>query len=61
MSKMFTDIKEVCAYIDNLLLITNGDWDSNLQKLNKVLGRLRCAGLKVNTQKSFLVAKNSST
>eukprot|EP00957_Ditylum_brightwellii_P093013 7081936-Ditylum_brightwellii.AAC.1 len=46
------DIKEVCAYMDNLLLITHGDWDSHLQKLNKVLGRLKHAGLKVNAQKS---------
>eukprot|EP00957_Ditylum_brightwellii_P086153 6555253-Ditylum_brightwellii.AAC.1 len=53
MSKMFADIKEVCAYINNLLLISNGDWGSHLQKLDKVLVRLKCAGLKVNAQKSF--------
>eukprot|EP00957_Ditylum_brightwellii_P023485 1772079-Ditylum_brightwellii.AAC.1 len=53
MSKMFTDIKEVHAYINDLLLITNGDWDSHLQKFDKFLGRLKCAGLKVNAQKSF--------
>eukprot|EP00957_Ditylum_brightwellii_P035412 2684947-Ditylum_brightwellii.AAC.1 len=40
------DIEEVRAYIDNLLLITNGDRDSHLQKLDEVLGRLNCAGLK---------------
>eukprot|EP00957_Ditylum_brightwellii_P002626 202142-Ditylum_brightwellii.AAC.1 len=31
MSKMFANIKELHAYIDNLLLITNGDWDNHLQ------------------------------
>eukprot|EP00957_Ditylum_brightwellii_P075986 5775747-Ditylum_brightwellii.AAC.1 len=53
MSKIFTDIKEVRAYTDDLLLITNGNWDSHLQKLDEVLDRLKWAGLKVNTQKSF--------
>eukprot|EP00957_Ditylum_brightwellii_P064533 4897221-Ditylum_brightwellii.AAC.1 len=61
MSKMFADIKEVHAYIDDLPLITNRHWDSNLQKLDEVLGRLKCAELKINVQKSFLVTKNSST
>ena len=53
MSKIFADIKELCVYINDLLLITNGYWDSNLQKLDKVLGRLKRAGLKANAQKSF--------
>eukprot|EP00957_Ditylum_brightwellii_P022467 1695230-Ditylum_brightwellii.AAC.1 len=53
MSKMFAYIKEVHVYIDNLLLITDGDWDSHLQKINKVLGRLKCAGLKIKAHKSF--------
>eukprot|EP00957_Ditylum_brightwellii_P000824 65518-Ditylum_brightwellii.AAC.1 len=53
MSKIFTDIKEVCAHIDNLLLNTNRYWDSHLQKLNKVLDRLNHVGLKVNTKKPF--------
>eukprot|EP00957_Ditylum_brightwellii_P012393 936307-Ditylum_brightwellii.AAC.1 len=54
---MFADVKEVHAYIDNLLLLTNGDWDSHLQKLDEVLGRLKCAGLKVNANKSFFGCK----
>eukprot|EP00957_Ditylum_brightwellii_P076977 5850165-Ditylum_brightwellii.AAC.1 len=53
MSEMFADIEEVHVYINDLLLITNRDWDSHLQKLDKVLGRLKCAGLKVNAKKSF--------
>ena len=36
MSKKFADIEEVRAYIDNLLLITNGDQDNHLQKLDEV-------------------------
>eukprot|EP00957_Ditylum_brightwellii_P131616 10037957-Ditylum_brightwellii.AAC.1 len=61
MSKMFADIKEEHAYTDDLLLITSRDWDSHLQELNKVLGRLKHAELKLDAQKSFLVTKNSST
>eukprot|EP00957_Ditylum_brightwellii_P001687 130690-Ditylum_brightwellii.AAC.1 len=53
MSEIFANIKEVRAYINYLLLITNGIWDCHLENLNKVLDRLKCAGLKVNTQKSF--------
>eukprot|EP00957_Ditylum_brightwellii_P152066 11578554-Ditylum_brightwellii.AAC.1 len=53
MSEIFADIKEVRAYIDDLLLITNVDWDSHLQRLNEVLGRLKRTGRKVNAQKSF--------
>eukprot|EP00957_Ditylum_brightwellii_P175341 13348231-Ditylum_brightwellii.AAC.1 len=53
MSEIFADIKEVHAYNNNLLLITNRDWDSHLQKLDKVLERLKCAGLKINAHKSF--------
>eukprot|EP00957_Ditylum_brightwellii_P100447 7656718-Ditylum_brightwellii.AAC.1 len=34
-SKMFTDIKEVCACINDLLLITNSSWKSHLEKLDE--------------------------
>eukprot|EP00957_Ditylum_brightwellii_P106521 8127591-Ditylum_brightwellii.AAC.1 len=44
--KLPMGIEEIHAYIDNLLLITNRDWDNHLQTLNKVLGRLRYEGLK---------------
>eukprot|EP00957_Ditylum_brightwellii_P031665 2401569-Ditylum_brightwellii.AAC.1 len=46
MSKMFTNIEEVRVYIDDLLLITNSDWESHLETLDKVLDRPKCAGLK---------------
>eukprot|EP00957_Ditylum_brightwellii_P182120 13875942-Ditylum_brightwellii.AAC.1 len=53
MSEMFTDMEEVHAYIDNLLLITTGSWENHLEKLGQVLGRLNQTELKVNAQKSF--------
>eukprot|EP00957_Ditylum_brightwellii_P021863 1648891-Ditylum_brightwellii.AAC.1 len=53
MSKLFANIKEVRAYINNLMLITTRSWENHLEKLNTVLDRLKQASLKVNTQKSF--------
>ena len=47
------DLEYVRAYIDDLLIITNGSLDDHLDKLKIVLGKLRNAGLKVNAKKSF--------
>ncbi len=41
------------AYIDDLLCILRGTLEDHLDKLEEVLKRLRDAGLKVNTAKSF--------
>jgi hypothetical protein len=43
----------VRAYIDDLLCITRWTLEDHLDKLEEVLKRLRDAGLKVNTTKSF--------
>ena len=42
------DLEYVRAYIDDLLVITNGSFDNHLDKLKIVLSKLRKAGLKVN-------------
>jgi hypothetical protein len=47
------DLEYVRAYIDDLLVITRGTLEDNLEKLREVLRRLREAGLKVNATKSF--------
>ena len=44
---------DVRAYIDDLLCITRETLEDHLDKLEEVLRRLRDAGLKVNTAKSF--------
>jgi hypothetical protein len=46
-------LEYVRAYIDNLLVITRGSLVDHLEKLREVLKRLRKAGLKVITAKSF--------
>ena len=47
------DLEFVRAYIDDLLCITTGSFEDHLEKLDKVLAKLRRAGLKVNAKKSF--------
>ena len=53
MGNLMQDLEYVRAYIDDLLVITKGDWADHLTKLEQVLVRLQEAGLKVNAKKSF--------
>ena len=53
MSNLMYDLEYVRTYIDDLLVITNGDWTDHLNSLEAVLKRLQDAGLKVNAKKSF--------
>ena len=54
MSTLMDGLAFVRAYIDDLLVITNGSWTDHLEKLEVVYKRLFKAGLKVNAKKSFL-------
>ena len=47
------DLEYVRAYIDDLLILSKGDWDDHLMKLDEVLQQLENAGLKVNAKKLF--------
>ncbi len=49
---LMASLEFVQAYMDNLLSITRGILDEHLQKIEKVLTRLRDAGLKVDAAKS---------
>ena len=53
MSTLMQDLEYVRTYIDDLLCITNDNWDDHLEKLDEVFKRVRKAGLKVNAKKSF--------
>ena len=53
MGNLYQDLEYVRAYIDDLLVVTNGTLEDHLEKLTEVLKRLRQAGLKVNAKKSF--------
>ena len=53
MSTLFADLEYVRTYIDDLLVITKGDLNDHLEKLDVVLNKLKRAGLKINANKSF--------
>ena len=53
MSELMIGLEFARAYIDDLLVITTGNFEAHLNDLDKVLTRLNQAGLKVNTTKSF--------
>ena len=53
MSELFDGFEDVRAYIDDVLLLTKGSWEEHLHRLDKVLMKLKNAGLKVNAKKSF--------
>lgn len=51
--ELFEGIEFVRAYLDDLLILTKGDWNDHLGKLETVLNRIANAGLKINAEKSF--------
>ena len=53
MAELFDGMEFVRAYIDDLLVLTKGDYADHLQKLEEVFLRIQEAGLKVNAPKSF--------
>ena len=53
MNELFAGFEYVRAYIDDLLVISNGTFDDHLSKLDKVFFKLQAAGFKVNAEKSF--------
>ena len=53
MSELMDGLEFVRTYIDDLLVLTKGSFEDHLEKLERVLQRLRNAGLRVNGNKSF--------
>ena len=53
MSGLFMELEYVRTCIDDLLVMTKGDLDDHLEKLDIVLAKLKRAGLKINANKSF--------
>lgn len=52
-NELLGDIEGICAYIDDLLLLSKGSWTDHLERLEEVLKRLKEKNLKVNPLKSF--------
>ncbi len=53
MMDLMASLEYVRAYIDDLLIITKGTLDDQIEKIKIVIARLRDAGLKVNPAKLF--------
>ena len=56
MSELMASLEFVRTYLDDLLCISKGSLEDHLNKLKKVLIRLRDAGLTVNARKSSFCA-----
>ena len=52
-SELFYGFNMVHAYIDDVLVITNNNFEDHLKASDKVLQRLVEAGLKLNAEKPF--------
>jgi len=53
MNDLFAGLDYVRAYIDDLLIISNGTLEDHLQKISKALKILQKAGFKINAEKSL--------
>ena len=53
MSELFDGLDFVQTHINDLLALTKGTFEDHLEKLERVLFRLKESGLKVNAKKSF--------
>ena len=53
MNDLFAGLHYVRAYIDDLLIISNGTLEDHLQKISKAFKILQKAGFKINAEKSL--------
>ena len=52
MSDLMVGLEFARAYIDDLLVVSKGNFETHIQHLEQVLTRLAEAGLKINASKS---------
>ena len=51
MNEMFSGFEFIWAYIDDLLIITKGDWYNHLEKFQLKIQKLKDNGIKFNIKK----------
>ena len=51
MNDLFHGFEFICAYIDDLLILTKGYWKNHVQKLELTLNKLKEKGIKCNIEK----------
>ena len=54
MNELFNGLEYVGTYIDDLLIISNGNFEEHQNEIKIVLKELKAVGFKINTIKSFL-------
>ena len=58
MNELFNGLEYVKVYIDDILIISNGNFKDHLNKVKIVLKELKAAGFKINAEKSFFARDN---
>ena len=58
MNELFNSLEYVRAYIDDLLIISNGNFEDHLNKVKIVSKKFKAAGFKINADKSFFASDN---
>ena len=53
MNELFNGLEYIRAYIYDCLIISNGNFEDRLNKIKTVLKKLKAAGFKNNSEKSF--------
>ena len=53
MNDLFYGFEFICAYIDDILILSKGNWTDQIQKLELTLNKLKEKGLKCNIEKAF--------
>ena len=61
MNNLFNGLDYVRTCIDDLLIISNKSLEDHIEKLHKVLSKLKSTGIKVNAEKSFSPEMNWNT
>ena len=61
MTKLFDGLDFVMVYIDDILVVTKGDYDNHLNKLRTVLQKMLDKGMQLEAKKYFSAPPRSNT
>ena len=59
MNELYNDLEYIRAYIDDLLIISNSNFEDHLNKVKIVLKKLKASGFKINTIRWSFARDNS--
>ena len=58
MNEVFNGLEYIRAYIDDLLIFSNGNFEDHPNEVKIILNKLKAAGFKINANKSFFARDN---